>query len=209
MQQRGTVDRVRDLGMELDAVDAALAILHADDPGVGAGGGLPEAGRQPGDVVAMTHPDRLARNETREQDAGLGDFDLGPAVLAARRTLDGAAEEVRDELHAVTDPEHGDPELEQSALGARRVVVVDALRSAREDDSDRLTAADLLDRQVERVHLAVDAVLAHAAGDQLRELAAEIEDEDGLMGCHAELYRRGAGAEPVRTAPLVTGSTRV
>jgi hypothetical protein len=34
------------------------------------------------------------------------------------------------------------------------------------------------------MNLAIDPVLAHAARDELRELAAEVEDEDGLVVGH-------------------------
>ncbi len=50
---------------------------------------------------------------------------------------------------------------------------------------DRITALGLQALEgvlgaVERHDLGVDALLAHAPGDQLRHLAAEIDDEDGV-----------------------------
>ena len=47
--------RVGDLGVELDAVAATVA--HAGDRGIRRAGDAGEAGRQPRDVVAVTHPD--------------------------------------------------------------------------------------------------------------------------------------------------------
>ncbi len=54
------------------------------------------------------------------------------------------------------------------------------LGAAREDDALRRERRDLLGRRVPRQDLAVDAYLAHAPRDQLRVLAAEIDDEDSL-----------------------------
>src|SRR5581483_3427554 len=92
--------------------------------------------------------------------------------------------------HAVADAEHRDAELEQLAAAHGRPRPVDRLRAAGQDEPDRVALADLLLRHVERVHLAVDAVLAHAPRDELRVLAAEVEDEDGLvlMLGHAERF---------------------
>jgi hypothetical protein len=39
------------------------------------------------------------------------------------------------------------------------------------------------------VDLAVDVALADAAGDELRVLRAEIEDQNGLPGSHGEAFR--------------------
>ena len=127
--------------------------------------------------------------ESGEEQAALLHLDLRPAVLPALGALDLAVEQVRHELHAVADAEHRNAELEERALGVRRAGVVDALRPAREDDADRRAAADLLGRHRERMHFAVDPVLAQAARDQLGELTPEIEDEDGLVGCHGQVYR--------------------
>ena len=38
--------------------------------------------------------------------------------------------------------------------------------------------ADLFDREIVRMNFAVDVRLAHAAGDELRVLAAEIQNQD-------------------------------
>ena len=58
--------RVHDLGMELDAVEAALGVGQAGvGSGVGLGRGLEAAG-QPGDGVAVAHPHRLLGAEVAE-----------------------------------------------------------------------------------------------------------------------------------------------
>ena len=107
---------------------------------------------------------------------------LGAAVLAVGGALDTAAELVGHHLHAVADPQHRDPQLEQLRRGAGRPLFIDALRAAREDQPQGPAAADLLHGEVERMDLAIDPALAHPAGDELGELAAEVEDQDSLVG---------------------------
>ena len=75
-------------------------------------------------------------------------------------------------------PRIGHAQLEELGADPRRVRVVARRRAAREDDPARRQLADLLERQVERVDLGVDVLLAHAARDELRVLRAEVEDED-------------------------------
>ena len=104
----------------------------------------------------------------------------GRSVLAARGRNDVAAELVRHQLQPVADPEDRDPARPEAGIGLRSALVVHAGRTARQDDGNRLPAANLVERGVERQELRVDVELTHAAGDQLRVLAPEIEDDDGV-----------------------------
>jgi hypothetical protein len=54
--------------------------------------------------------------------------------------------------------------------------------------------ADELWRDVVGMQLAIHLLLAHAAGDQLRDLRAEVEDEDFLVGHGAGLKCSGRPA---------------
>ena len=96
--------------------------------------------------------------------------------------LDLAAEQVRDELQAVADAEDGHAELEDARVDRRRALGVHAGRAARQDDGARSHRAELLEGEGARVDLAVDALLADAARDELRVLGAEVEDENELAG---------------------------
>src|SRR5690606_16829005 len=93
-----------------------------------------------------------------------------------------ATEEVADELHAVADAEHGDTQLEDLGVDRGRAVLEDARGTAGEDDRRGLQRLDGGDAHRARVDLTVDAELADAPGDELRVLAAEVEDEDGCAG---------------------------
>ena len=68
-----------------------------------------EALGQPGDRVAMAHPDRLVAVETGEQAVIAGDGHGRRAVLALRGREDVAAELEGHELGAVADAEDGEP----------------------------------------------------------------------------------------------------
>jgi hypothetical protein len=60
--------------------------------------------------------------------------------------------------------------------------LVDRVGAAGEDDALRLEVADELLADVEGMQFAIHLLLAHAAGDELRDLRTEIEDEDLLVG---------------------------
>ena len=109
------------------------------------------------------------------------DAHLRPAELRAVRAFDAASEVARHQLHPVTDAEHGHAQAEDPRIGLRRTLRVDRGRPAREDERERPPRGDR--RRGGRVmdELRVDAALADAPRDQLRVLAAEVDDEDGAL----------------------------
>ena len=137
------------------------------------------AGRRRVDVVAVAHPRRhaLAGVEAIEQPVGSRRPGARAAVLAPAGADHLAARQVRDELHAVADAEHR-REVEECRIGGRRAVLVDRVRAAAENDAGGLPVADPLDDARRRMDLRVDARLAHAPRDELRELRAVVDDED-------------------------------
>ena len=88
--------------------------------------------------------------------------------------------------------------LQMAGVGLGRAVVVDRVRAAGQDDRPRAAALELLERRVVGQQLGVDVQLAHAAGDQLGELAAEVQHDDrvrrGAVGPVVVGVRSGAGA---------------
>ena len=130
------------------------------------------------DRVAVRHPARLLGGQPGQQLARLADRELRAPELADLGALDAPAERQRDELHAVTDAQHRDAELEQLRVEPRRAVGVHRRRAAAEDQALRPAPRDLLGADVVGQQLAEDAALAHAPGDQLRVLAAVVEDDD-------------------------------
>ena len=79
----------------------------------------------------------------------------GAAVLPAAGPGDLAAGEVGQQLHAITDAEYRDAQLEQLGIGGRDVLAVHRIGPAGEDDPLRLPLPDPVDGAVGRVDLAV------------------------------------------------------
>ena len=127
------VGRVDDLGVELDAVEAALDVLQRGDRRLRRARQRAEAGRRLEDRVAVRHPAALLRRRAGEQPPGLGHRQLRAPELPHLGALDAAAEREHQRLHAVTDAEHRDAELEQLRIEPRRAVGVDRGGPAGED----------------------------------------------------------------------------
>src|SRR5216684_2058300 len=119
--------------------------------------------------------------------------------------VDFATKVVGDQLHAVADAEHGNPRPQRLRVDLRSAGLVDARWTAPEDQSGRVARLQLGPRRRPGHELAVHVRLAHAARDQLAELGAEIEDEDGLparsaLSCFAVLGGR-CGHAQVSSSP--------
>mmetsp|Transcript_4305 Transcript_4305/g.16087 ORF Transcript_4305/g.16087 Transcript_4305/m.16087 type:complete len:381 (-) Transcript_4305:77-1219(-) len=191
---------VRHLGVVLKAEDLAIGVLDGHH---GARVGLAhafESLRKLHGFVAVGHPDHLGRVHLLAVERGFLDDVHGHAtVLGLVRGLDLAAHELDDELHAVADAEHGDAlglaVIEEGVRDGGRALDVDGVGPAGEDDHGRVMRRDAshvgVARQEDRVH----PELAHAPGDELRVLAAVVEDDDGVGagGAHAALAARLLG----------------
>ena len=170
------VRRVHDLGVELDAVEPALRGFERGDRRRRRRARDRSALGRRGDRVAVAHPRGLLLRQALEQLAARG-VERRLAELAHARPLDRAAEVERHELGAVADAEHGDAELVQARVDPRRRVGVDRGGPAAQDQRRGLAGARLRGGDPVADELGVDAALAHAARDQLRVLAAEVEHE--------------------------------
>ena len=183
------VGRVDDLGVELDAVEAALDVLQRGDRRLRGAGELAEARAAPSRRCRGATSSSSARPACRPA-AGPGSRhgQLRAPELPHLGALDLAAEGEHERLHAVTDAEHRDPELQQLRIEPRRALGVDGGRAAGEDQALRPAPAHLLHAHVVGQQLGEHAALAHAARDQLRVLPAVVEDDD-LVGRDLALER--------------------
>ena len=175
--------RVRHLGMELHGVELALLVGDGRERRALGDADHLEAGRQLRDAVAVAHPHGVALAllpHAVEQRGLAGHLQLGAAELAVVAAFDAAAHLRHHGLLAVADAEHRQAGLEHPVGRARRAELGDAGRAARQDHGLGLEPLQRLLGLVERHDLGVDALLAHAPRDQLRDLAAEIDDEDGV-----------------------------
>ena len=178
---------VDDLRVELHGVEAPRGVLEGGDRGRRRGRGHTCPGRRGDDRVAVAHPHDLLGREVVEERRVALELDLGLAVLRDVVRLDGAAQLAREELHAVTDPERRDPELEDRRVRERRALGVDRGRAAREHERDRVPREDLVGPDAMGDELGEDARLADAPGDQLAVLPTEVEHE------HRAVLRPGLG----------------
>ena len=149
----------------------------------------------------MAHPHRLRPVEADEQAVLGADRDGRRAVLALAGRLDAATELVRHQLRPVADPEHRQAPAPDRRIRLRRPVVVDRVRPAGQDHGARAAALQLRERRVVGQQLRVDVELADAPGDQLGELAAEVEDRDEALALAGGVIGRG----PLRSGCVERG----
>jgi hypothetical protein len=128
----------------------------------------------------VAHPHLERGREAREEPVRRRHLDARAAELSPRGALDVAPQEVRHQLHPVADAEDGRALPEDVGVDGRRALLVHARRAARQDD--RLRGPHLRGRDGRRHDLGEALLLAHAPGDQLRVLAAEVDDQDALVG---------------------------
>ena len=83
-------------------------------------------------------------------------------------------------MQALIVEEHRNAEPKNCRVALRRSSLIDARRSATEDQPARRVPANLVGRQVMPHDLAIDVVLADAASDELRVLGPKIENENPL-----------------------------
>jgi hypothetical protein len=177
------VRRVRDLWVELHAVQPPLAILEGGNRRRGRARGHLGPRRRRGDRVAMAHPDRLVGRQVVEELRVAG-LELGLAELGGACSLDGSAEVARHELHAVADAERRDPELEDLGVEVGCTICVDRRRPSGEDQCGRVARGDLCRRQPMPDQLRIDPRLADAPRDELAVLAPEVDHQHrALLRC--------------------------
>ena len=168
---------VLDLGVPLHAVELAGLVLHGGDGrALGVGEHFEASGRGlDGDAVA--HPRVLLGRGAGEQPVRLVDGRVGLAVFAERGLVDVGAERVRHGLEAVADAEHGHAGVEQLGVDARGAGLEYGCGAAGQDDGLRVLGEHLVYRHGMGDKLRIHVRLAHATGDELRVLGAEIDDK--------------------------------
>ena len=188
---RGAVRRVHDLEVELGRVELALVVGDHGDRCVRRRADGDKARGRLGDAVAMAHPYRIALPDLPYaviERRRLCHFDFGAAEFAMVPAFDLAAELLRHGLLAVADAEHGHAGLVDRHRRQRRVPVEHGCGPAGQDDALRLHRIERRFGFLERHDLAIDPLLAHAPGDELGDLRAEIDDENLVVSRHGRFY---------------------
>ena len=139
----------------------------------------------------MTHPDLAALAfgpDAVEQRAIIDDLDGSAAEFAVAGRPYLATRLFAQHLFAIADAEDRHVGGEDVVGNARRAGFGDRRRATRQDHRLRAEAIKGFATFGEGDDFGIDPGLADAARDQLRHLAAEIEDEDGAVGVR---HRRG------------------
>ena len=219
-QDGGAMRGVYHFKMKLHGIEAPRIVADGGHRRVRRNAEHLEARRQRGDTVAVAHPHRifLAFLPDAFENRAVGNqFDLGAAEFAMMTGLDRAAELLGHGLFAVADAEHRHARVVNLLRGERGIRIVHRGRTAGEDHPLRPHGGKGFGRLLIGHNLGIDAFLADAAGDQLRHLRAEIDDQDFFVqrGGHDNGLRRGrvpwqhdkhsnhsSIAQPVRTTEI-------
>lgn len=138
----------------------------------------------PGDVEGVAHPCDGLRLHAGKQRAVDVEIHRDAAIFALGGALDGAAEGVGRQLHAVADAQNRDALLVDGRVDMRRIRVEHGSGAAGEDDAHRLLFKDFGKRRQVGNNLAENLGFAHTAGDQLGILRAEVHQNNSLHILH-------------------------
>ena len=170
--------------VELDAVELFLSIFHHGNRARRGVADDREAGRQFGHFIAMAHPNvervwRIILNAACQLAVDGFNLRITEFTLVARANF--AAQVVRHKLHAVADAQNRNAQIKNTGISLI-IGFVNGIRAAGEDDAFRIEGFDFFQRHVERMQFAVNVGFSHAAGDQLGNLRAEVENKDFVLG---------------------------
>ncbi|KFG89070.1 hypothetical protein BV98_003163 [Sphingobium herbicidovorans NBRC 16415] len=182
--QLAAVRRMHHLGVELRGVETLFFIR-----GHGEGRALAhrdhfETGGELRHLVAVAHPHLMPLAfgpQAVEQGAPLLHLDEGAAELAAFAAFDIAAHLLHHRLLAIADAQDRDARVKEGLRRAWAVLPHDGRWAARQDDALWLEPLERFGGAVEGRDFGIDARLAYAPRDQLRHLAAEVHDKDGIL----------------------------
>ena len=126
----------------------------------------------------MAHPDlRLLHALPKRIGASYGE--MGRAVFAALPSLDLASQMMRQQLVPVTDAEHGNLGGENPRVDIRTTGLIHTPGPTR--NNNPFARTQRRPRYIARLHVRIDAKFAHPSCDQMRILAACVEDSNLRM----------------------------
>ncbi len=186
---------VMHLGVELHRIEVPRGIGGDGIGRVGRGAEDLETGGELADVIAMAHPDLFAvigepaveQGQRIPRRGHEGAAKLGSAAAAGNlAAFDRAAQILHHDLLPVTDTEDRHAERIGRFRRSGAALAGDRIGAAGKDD--RLGGKrrqKIIGDILIGVDFAIDVQLAQAAGNKLRYLAAEVDDQKAVMGCLA------------------------
>ena len=172
---------VQHLRVELYGVQTLFGIFNGCHRAVCSVGSDLEAGSRLLDVVVVAHP-ADGRGLYIGEQLALGVHEhLGLTVLTLGSAADMTAQQVHHQLAAVADAQHGHAPAEDLGVDGGRVLQINAVGAAGEDDALGILGLD--DRKIGfiGIDLAVDIIFSDAAGNQLIVLSAKVQHDDSFM----------------------------
>ena len=100
------------------------------------------------------------------------------ALVAGRHF---AIEVISHKLHAVADAQHGNAQIKNAGVGLI-IGFIHGIGAAGQDNAFGVEGFDVFQRHVVGVQLAINVGFAHAPGDELGNLRAEVENQDFVLG---------------------------
>ena len=193
------------LRMELRGVDTTLGVLHSGNRAHGGAGRHGKALGHARDGIAVAHPHGLLERSGIEQRALAVALDGGGAVLADLGVAHLAAERHGGHLVAVAKAQDGQTQVVDGGIDRRRVLGIHGRGAAGEDQRGGGHLTHLVGRDVARDDLRIHMQVAHATGDELRILRAEVEYQYLLLS----LLRCVLGHEASQPCRCPAAATRV
>ena len=166
-------------------------------------------------MIAVAHPDLFVtivkpavQQIKRAIWRHIGPPELGRATAARDfTTFDASAKFLHHDLLAIANAKDRDTIVENTLGWARRAVSYNRIWTSRKDHSLRCQSVHKVHRDILiGVDLAIDVELAEASRNQLRHLAAKVDNKKAVMGdiCHAHLLRKHEC--PCKRANVVLGT---
>ena len=173
--------------VELHTIVTAIIISHSRIGRTAGRGNRSKTGWQGGHMVTMTHPDCARcpdRPQPFKQCTGFDDFQFGATKFAACSGLYPASKLLAHRLLPVTDAKHRHAHLEHRLRGAGGICHRHRIRASRQNDAARCRRRYAFRIAGTGHDLGIDAGFAKAAGNQLRDLRAKIDDQDRILAVH-------------------------
>ena len=132
-----------------------------------------------GNTVAMRHPYLRVRLKTIEKRVlGINELQVLASVFTRTGTLYLTTVHITHQLRTVAYTKYRQPPADVTQIHMKRIVLIDAQRRTAQNDTDYIFV--VLGVFVIRQDLAERVQFAYAPTDQLRRLAAEIQDNNLL-----------------------------
>src|SRR5579863_2714302 len=136
---------------------------------------------QSDDVVAMAFPDFELARKILEQRRFLANSQFRRPVFAPISPLHSSAKRVRHPLHAIANPQHRQMQLQHLRVADRRARVINGTWTSRKNDPHRFQRANFFQLRGARKDGREDFLLANPAANELRILAAKIENDNAAL----------------------------